>query len=364
MGIPDHIRAIFGFGQRIKQAGQQSGRAQQRETVRRRERAQASRPWIADHDALDALIARTGYAAFAEDLHRNARACTCFIDDGDAPDAPPGATRFGGLPDLPPAIDWPVSPAGAPLSFLAQIALRDVAETAETPIPAGMLSFFAGDWDTIDDSFPIRVLHHPVGTPFERRERPADIDAFDCPHTADLHAVTARIATGLSFPEYDVDWIGRLEEDSPEDADFDALQDGISVPAPNLGQLLGHAPWTGDDLRARIFFREIGRAGKEDLLHWKSWEDWEGAKAMASKLANGTIYRPWSAEDDPHMRWILDHQTEVATGIARWRFLFAAESGIATDLWINDANAIYFFVPAEDLARGDFSRVQAVTTQS
>lgn len=360
MSITDHIRAIFGVGQRMQHAGQ----ARQRETVRRHERAQASRPWIADHDALDALIARTGYAAFADDLHRNAQGCVYFFDAADAPEAPLGATRFGGLPDLPPGSDWPVSPNDAPLSFLAQIALGDVAAAAGPILPAGLLSFFAGDWDTIDGSFPIRVVHHPAGTPLERRVPPVDIDAFDCPHTANLHPIEARIAAGLSFLEYDDDWTGRLEEQAPEGADFDALQEGMSAPLYTLGQLLGHAPWTGDDLRAEIFFREIGRAGKERLLIWKSREEWEGAKTMASKLANGTIYRPWSAEDDPHMRWILDHQAEIATGIARWQFLFAAESGVATNLWINDANAIYFFVPKDDLARGDFSRVQAVTTQS
>nr|WP_240953823.1 DUF1963 domain-containing protein [Sphingomonas sp. G-3-2-10] len=344
---------------------QHAGQARQRETVRRHERARASRPWIADHDALDALIARTGYAAFTDDLHRNAQGCVYFLDESDAPEAPPGTTRFGGLPDLSPGIDWPVSPAGAPLSFLAQIALEDITVPADSRLPAsGLLSFFAGDWDTIDGSFPIRVLLHPAGAPLERRARPVEIDAFDCPHTADLHPVAARLAAGLSFPEYDIDWTGRIEEEAPDGADFDALHDGMSRPAPNLGQLLGHAPWTGDDLRAEIFFREIGRAGKERLLIWKSWEEWEGAKAMASKLANGTIYRPWSPEDDPHMRWILDHQAEIATGIARWQFLFAAESGVATNLWINDANAIYFFAPKDDLARGDFSRVQAVTTQS
>ncbi|MDF7777229.1 DUF1963 domain-containing protein [Sphingomonas sp. AOB5] len=220
MSIPDHIRAIFGFGQGARQSGQ----AQQRETVRQREREQALRPCIADHATLDTLIAETGYGAFAEDLHRNASACVYFFDLDDAPEAPLGATRFGGLPDLSPGTDWPVSPAGAPLSFLAQIALQDVAETS---LPTGLLSFFAGDWDTMDRSFPIRVLHQPTGTPLERRARPVDIDAFDCPHTARLHPIEARIAPGLSFPEYDIDWIGRLETDATDGADYDALEEGL-----------------------------------------------------------------------------------------------------------------------------------------
>lgn len=76
------------------------------------------------------------------------------------------------------------------------------------------------------------------------------------------------------------------------------------------------------------------------------------------------IYRPWSAADDDLVRWIQSHRLEIDAGVASWRSLLTIESNQAMDLWINDANAIYFFLPAADLARADFSNVQAITAQS
>jgi hypothetical protein len=54
-------------------------------------------------------------------------------------------SKMGGMPDLPADIDWPTR-EGAPLEFIAQIALDEIAmlENAADLPPHGMLSFFFG----------------------------------------------------------------------------------------------------------------------------------------------------------------------------------------------------------------------------
>lgn len=60
-----------------------------------------------------------------------------------------GASRLGGVPDLPPGTEWPVGDSGAPMEFLGQIRLEDVAPyDAQGLLPtSGVLSFFAGDFE-------------------------------------------------------------------------------------------------------------------------------------------------------------------------------------------------------------------------
>lgn len=60
--------------------------------------------------------------------------------------ASPCHSRIGGDPDLPEEIEWPLTSEGTPMTFLAQLQLRDVAAhdaTASLPL-VGMLYFFIG----------------------------------------------------------------------------------------------------------------------------------------------------------------------------------------------------------------------------
>ena len=90
---------------------------------------------------------------------------------------------IGGLPHLPDGMEWPVSPKkGLPLSFIAQIDLREVPRPAGVFFPAeGMLWFFA---DFSDEHFVqdqhTRVLFdpHPRGTAGVR-EAPANLPTLN-----------------------------------------------------------------------------------------------------------------------------------------------------------------------------------------
>ena len=85
----------------------------------------------------------------------------------------PGGTYFGGLPKLPPELDWPTAPAAgedSALLFGFQLDLSDVPKCDVGALlpSAGMLFFFYGipDEDDLDDDarLPCAVLFHPTST--------------------------------------------------------------------------------------------------------------------------------------------------------------------------------------------------------
>lgn len=86
---------------------------------------------------------------------------------------PVGATRLGGLPDLPVDAIWPVVKK-TPLTFVGQVDLAGVAGTAAARLlPAsGLLSFFVYDTNPDDYARKGAVLFTPAGVPLVRHAAP------------------------------------------------------------------------------------------------------------------------------------------------------------------------------------------------
>lgn len=76
-----------------------------------------------------------------------------------------GDSRFGGLPDLPPHVEWPKRD-GVPMEFVAQIRLADIAtHDPENSLPhtGTLLFFYNSQWTTYDqdeDFDACRVIHY------------------------------------------------------------------------------------------------------------------------------------------------------------------------------------------------------------
>lgn len=104
---------------------------------------------------------------------------------------PLGATKIGGLPDLPARTEWPAYRDGKPLAFLAQINLAEIARLG-TPIKGlpsnGLLSVFSvwGRTAETDDNPEgveektgwTAVLHTLPRVKLERRKIPPGIHSF------------------------------------------------------------------------------------------------------------------------------------------------------------------------------------------
>lgn len=77
---------------------------------------------------------------------------------------PRGASRFGGVPDLPPGDAWPERD-GVPMEFIAQVRLADVAAAGgdeRLPAEGSLLFFYNSQWSTSDqgDDGCCAVLFH------------------------------------------------------------------------------------------------------------------------------------------------------------------------------------------------------------
>ena len=74
---------------------------------------------------------------------------------------PLGASRFGGVPDLPPGAEWPERD-GVPMEFIAQLRLADAGD-ARLPASGSLLFFYNSQWGTTDmdrDASCCAVLFH------------------------------------------------------------------------------------------------------------------------------------------------------------------------------------------------------------
>lgn len=76
-----------------------------------------------------------------------------------------GASRFGGIPDLPPGVAWP-SRDDVPMEFVAQIRLSEIAaHDAENTLPhdGSLLFFYNSQWQAYDEEDELdccRVIFH------------------------------------------------------------------------------------------------------------------------------------------------------------------------------------------------------------
>jgi hypothetical protein len=91
---------------------------------------------------------------------------------------PIGASRFGGLPDLPPGIEWP-RVEGKLLPFLAQVNLADLPASKESVLPSDGWLYVFGRFDNDHEDQPVAVLHHRgPATQLVRAARPAKSEVW------------------------------------------------------------------------------------------------------------------------------------------------------------------------------------------
>ncbi|MGM9920621.1 MAG: YwqG family protein [Bhargavaea sp.] len=216
----------------------------------------------------------------------------------------PGASKFGGAPDLPPDAELP-SKDGRPLTLIAQLNLSDAALAGNArPLPAsGILSFF---YDTQeqpwggeeDDRTGWKVLYFENPAGLERREVPEE-------------GMLPEFAASFSPQDtLDADAIIRMDfDDDTGEAIFELLEEG----APHH-QVLGH-PFA---VQNPVF---------PEIAHYcDGIEDWDAAEK--------------AAED-----YVL---------------LFQMDSDEDLDAVWGDLGMLYFCIREKDLAKKRFDRTQMI----
>jgi uncharacterized protein YwqG len=188
---------------------------------------------------LEALIAKHGLSDYARKIRKAARPCV-DITVGKAVKRPgPGTSRIGGLPDLPPNLDYPQED-NLYFLFVGQINLGEIGFPSSLP-PSGMLYFFVQDVEMASDVMHAVHFHDGDSTGLQRAALPRDAEFYE--EDSRLVKPYALIfAPGISLPDYYDEW---TEENLKEDEDSDALDrylnflGAVSEARPG-GQMLGY----------------------------------------------------------------------------------------------------------------------------
>lgn len=315
---------------------------------------------VQNENDLRILIESAGLTKSAAQINRKVRTCIYLIAGELIGEMPLGCTRLGGLPDLPEGTQWPCDGAKVPHIFFGQFDLKEIySKVGATELPkSGLISLFAGGSFGIGDEPDVRIYYSPVNTSLHRVQMP---DGY---RKRQLNPISVSFEKGLMLPTDNFEFLASLEERIPE-CDIDLLTDKINEsPVGTVGQLLGYAVTAQTDRQRAIVFRKMGYPNKENLMQWSDWDSWQAAKRMETKLANGSIYRPWLSDDDDVVRWIHNNRADIEEQTESLRMLFGVESNKLMNLWINDADPIHFFIDSHALQNCDFAGTMAITGQS
>ena len=320
---------------------------------------------LASFDDLNTLIDRCGLGNARDAILPYAKPCFYMIAGEPAADARLGGTRLGGAPDLAAGTAWPRGDYGY-CGFLGQLDLADVrTHTGCLDLPAeGLLSLFVDYIESAGATVPVRAILTPVGTALERLTAPEAEEAYGAYINRLKPISIAAFRPGVTIPVMEPELHLHVEALAP-DGDFDRFQDSIiQQPAGAIGQLLGQGlNHDGSDLRLALHARQIGREGLERFAFIKDWDEWLSLKCIETRLKNGTIYRPWTDRQDDQVRYFLDNRDAFFAGGDTLRLLLLVKSNTAMDMWINDADPIFLFIPVANLAKGDFTVLFGAVTQ-
>ena len=242
---------------------------------------------------------------------------------GQVATMPTGASKLGGLPDLPVGVAWPYW-KGAPLALLAQINLKDTQPfDAAHALPAeGLLSFFydarqqtygdnpadRGSWQVLyiaDDASRLQSVPMPPGMPAAG-------------HFTQCAVSFSTELTLPQQPELDLPSFGWQADERTRYEQFLAAFPTPQEHGSLHHRLLGYPDTLQDDMRAECQVAASGVAG-----------------------------------DDPRA-------AELAKGANNWRLLLQLDSDAQAGMRWADAGMVYFWIERDALAAKRFDNVWMV----
>jgi uncharacterized protein YwqG len=239
-----------------------------------------------------------------------------------------GKTKFGGLPDLPSTVRWPLH-RGHPLTFIAQVNLAEVARSVDVWPGDGLLLFF---YDAIkqpwgykpSDRSSSRVLYVPRAARLKRRQIPMT-STRHATHGGVLPECRCKLSKVLTIPPSGNPALtGVLVSDAERGAYEELTQEIAGEPFRPYHQLFG---WP--------------RAVQEDM-------------EQDCQLAFYGVDCGGLEKEPPHAR-------ALQGGSSRWQMLLQ----VGTDekrleiVW-GDMGSIYFFATAETQAFKKYSETWTV----
>jgi uncharacterized protein YwqG len=235
-------------------------------------------------------------------------------------DLPPGASKLGGCPDVPPDFHWPEY-QGLPQSFLAQLDLGGLKGLAGAEVlpPAGLLSFFYDaeqrpwGFDPAErDAW--RVLYTPAGTPLTRAPFPEQL-----PEASRFRSCRLDAAADFTFAPWESSDVTALGLTLEQGGAYAHALDLTDVPA-GTHRLLGHPDPVQGDMQLE-----------------------------AQLASHGINCGTGAAEDDEQV-------DALRPGATAWRLLLQLDSDEHAGMSWGDSGRIYFWMRREDLLGRRFDR--------
>lgn len=260
-------------------------------------------------DRLEAV----GLGHLTDDLVALVRPSCRLVPDPSIDSPTAGASRLGGVPDLPPGTEWPTGP-DAPLSFVAQINLADVAEVMPSSgLPAsGLMAFF---YDAVSQSAWGFAPGDDVSWSVIYTAESAVCVPATWPDSLSeegrCRGVGLRMVHELAFPAAE---------------SFDVERLGIESPWSTYGRVLGEA----DDLVSRLL-------GNPDPV--------QGDMQVECQLASNGVY----CGDGNYLK--RPEAQSLIPGADSWRLLLQIDSHEdETGMMWGDVGRLYFWITEDDLA--------------
>ncbi|PIE84155.1 MAG: peptide methionine sulfoxide reductase [Bacteroidia bacterium] len=281
-----------------------------------------------DRTALETLYRERGLARIWDILSPHAKnAIRIAPRPADEASLPLGGSKIGGCPDLPPDVEW-FTYGGRPMSFLAQINLREVHPyDSEGRLPAtGILYFFYDSEQEVwgfdpSDADGSRVYFHD-GDPAQLRRRP--LPESLC-HDEDGAPLIAPCALSLS----------------------------AECTLPSLwSSLAGDIDYSEEEFEA--YFALMEELGEEQFKLLGHSDNVQGGMELECELVtNGISCGTPEAYNHPRF-----HELEPNAG--RWHLLFQMDSSDTVGTMWGDMGRIYYWIREEHLQARRFGESWAI----
>lgn len=321
---------------------------------------------------LDAAITHRHLADVAEEIRNNATECYALIAVGDDDYSTLGNTRFGGDPDLPPDMAWPVDPTSEePIysNFIAQINFAELPQlTINTGLPSrGILYLFVRYMESAAEPVILDALYFD-GRPDALARRPSpDPESLCDEYLVDLTPQRIRAVPAVSLASFRKPFRRYVEENTQEIdgddgnlrriyLDMDLKRDG------QIGQLLGFA--NAGDERENLYRQVVlARLDKRRLVYNDYWDSMQEYEAYIETWRSNKHLVEQYQRMREGVEWLTSNRDMISESVNQWQLLFQLDSNQQMDLNINDGDPLYVFVKENDLARLNFSDLAGEVTQ-
>jgi uncharacterized protein YwqG len=301
---------------------------------------------------LKSLIDKHGLGRFSDHIERMAQSAVQLLPVQPDDYSQLGVTRFGGVPDLPPEIEWP-SAAGVYMTFVAQINLAEMPTLKDSPLPrSGWLYFFLVEGESADE-LTHKVIHFPGHiTSLKKVEPPAPQAPIESVWNESEQYVPYRMDARqvISIPPSMVGFVKKDEvvDDLEADNYYALVEDLHGQPISRTGasQLLGWHEDIGDNPTQKAVFRKHNLWNIRYAYSLQSIENKLNDAVHSNNTPLADIYKKEKADFERY----LANKESLDAEMSEWKLLLELDSHYDIGMCWWDAGKVQFMIHDDDLA--------------